>query len=152
MTLISVAAITGAHGIKGEVKVKSFTTNPIDFSKFGALHTKAGSTIEITRAKLAKDHFICSIKNIVDRNQAEALRGIELFIERAKLGAEPLLIDMVGKELINAGQSLGPVVGFQNFGAGDLAELESGLLVPVRFITIAEILTADLPAGFLDPE
>ncbi len=91
-----------------------------------------------------------------DRNQAEALAGTDLYVERKALPApaegEFYLADLVGKPVTAAGTVLGIVAGVQNYGAGDLLELESGELIPVAFVTVNDgTVTADLPEGFLDP-
>jgi 16S rRNA processing protein RimM len=153
--MILVAVITGAHGIKGEVKVKSFTSIPQAFSTYGALNSKDGSVFEFTKAKFAKDDFICTLKNVTTRNQSEALRGTELFIARNKLPKLPegefYLHDLSGKQVEAAGQTIGQVSGFQNFGAGELLELETGMLIPMRFVLeVGETVKVDLPEGYLE--
>ena len=155
--LVHVATITGAHGIKGEVKIKSLTAVAKDFASYGPLVTADGRVFEVGRAKQANDTFICTLKNILDRNHAEALRGTELFVAREKLPAlnagEVYLTDVEGKQAVADGKSLGRIVGFHNFGAGELMELEGGRLVPVSCITVvAEAVMLDLPDGFLDDE
>jgi 16S rRNA processing protein RimM len=155
--LIPVGVILGAHGIRGEVKVKSFTANPPAFATYGTLATADGRSFDIAKAKPASDHFICTLKSVTDRNQAEALKGTELLVAREKLPklaeGEFYLADLNGKHVEAAGNSLGVIVGFQNFGAGDLMELENGLLIPVSFITArGETVSIDLPEGYLDPD
>ncbi len=145
--------ITGAHGIKGEVKVKSLTEDPKAIGAYGPLQTADGRVIEFARIRAAKDFFIASVKGVADRNGAEALRGVELFGLREKMGAEVLLSDLVGKRFMDGSSVLGRITGFQNFGAGELAELDSGMLVPVRFIvSTGDDVVAELPEGFTNPE
>ncbi len=153
--LIPVGVILGAHGIRGDVKIKSFTADPSAFSSYGPLAASDGRIFEITKSKAATDHFICTLKGVTDRNQSEALKGTELLVAREKLPKLPegefYLSDLNGKELEAGGNSLGHIVGFQNYGAGDLMELQSGELVPVSFITrVAEKVLVDLPEGYLD--
>lgn len=153
--LIPVGVIMGAHGVRGEVKVKSFTADPKSFSSYGPLTTGDGRSFEIMKSKPAPDHFICTLRNVTDRNQAEALKGVELSVAREKLpklqDGEFYLSDLKDKHLMADGKSLGTIIGFQNYGAGDLMELESGLLVPVSFISkVDEQILADLPEGYLD--
>jgi 16S rRNA processing protein RimM len=156
MALILLGRITGAHGIRGAVKLTSFTQNPTDISKYGPLVTGDGRAIEITRLKPAKDEFIADLKDVRDRNAAEALKGAELFIAREKLPApkesEFYLGDLVGKTVLSDGVTLGTVASIENYGAGDLMELSSGELVPVAFIkTFGDAITVSLPVGYLDP-
>jgi 16S rRNA processing protein RimM len=146
-----IGRILGAHGIKGEVKLKSFTEDPKAIATYGPLQTADGAKIEIIRIKPAKEEFICTLKTVTDRNAAEALKGIDLFVDRARLPPEPLLADLIGKPVMHNGQHLGVIAGFQNFGAGELMELENGQLIPVRFVTSHDV-TVDLPDGFLDKD
>jgi 16S rRNA processing protein RimM len=148
--LVLLGRILGAHGIKGEVKIKSFTDDPKAIAAYGPLQGADGKVIEITRLKPAKDHFICTLTTVGDRNAAEALAATDLFVARAKLPAEPLLADLVGIKVSHNSSVLGSIVGFQNFGAGELIELDTGLLIPVRFATPGDPVTVDLPEGFLD--
>jgi 16S rRNA processing protein RimM len=153
--LVSVGVILGAHGIRGDVKIKSFTANPPAFASYGPLTASDGRVFEITKSKPATDHFICTLKNVTDRNQAEALKGTELLVAREKLPKLPdgefYLSDLNGKSVEAQSQSLGPVIGFQNYGAGDLMELESGMLIPVRFIkTVDATVHVNLPEGYLE--
>ena len=155
--MIPVCVIIGAHGIRGEVKVKSFTAIPSAFASYGPLTASDGHIFEIARSKPASGHFICTLKTVTDRNQAEALKGTELLVARDKLpklqDGEFYLSDLKDKDLVAEGKSLGPIIGFENYGAGDLMELESGLLIPVSFIrAVNAAVSVELPDGYLDPE
>ena len=82
---VLVGVIVGAHGIKGEVKLKSFTSDPVSIGRYGPLQSSSGKQFEISKLKAAKDGFIASLKNVNDRNEAETLKGVELFVAREKL-------------------------------------------------------------------
>ncbi len=153
--LIPVGVILGAHGIRGEVKIKSLTADPKAFTSYGPLVSADGRIFEISKSKPASDHFICTLKNVTDRNQSEALKGTELLVSRDKLPKLPdgefYLSDLNGKAVAAQSQNLGAVIGFQNYGAGDLMELDGGLLIPVRFIeTVDTAVHVNLPEGYLD--
>ena len=153
--LICVGIITGAHGIKGEVKLKSFTAAPEAIASYSPLLTAARGKIEIEKLRVQNDGFIAVLKNVRGRNAAETMKGTELFVERAQLpelGADEVyLSDLVGKSVAHDGSNLGTISGFQNFGAGELMELDTGLLIPAAFITSAgKIVDVSLPDGFLD--
>jgi len=155
--MIHVATIIGAHGIKGEVKLRSFTSDPKAFATYGPLVSKDGGTFEINKFRAQINDFICVLMNIADRNAAEALRGTELFVAREKLPAlkqgEIYLCDVQGKPAVVEGKDLGRIVGFQNFGAGELMELEGGMLIPVSSITsVSDMVTLNLPEGYLSEE
>lgn len=157
MSDILVGRIVDAHGIRGAVKLLSFTAVPADIATYGALHAADGRSFNILRMKPAKDVFIADLKGVTDRNVAEALKGTDLFVARSSLPAakagEIYLHDLVGKAVVSQGKALGIVAGFQNFGAGDLMELEDGQLIPVAFLgEAAEAVTVNLPEGFLDPD
>ena len=149
-TLILLGRITGAHGIRGEVKIKSFTGDPKAIASYGPLQTASGASVEILRLKPAKDEFICTLNNVNDRNAAENLRGTELFAARQNMPKDTLLSDLIGKQVLHNSCPLGTIKGFQNFGAGELIELDTGLLIPMRFATMGETVTVDLPDGFLE--
>lgn len=153
---ILIGRILGAHGIRGAVKLKSFAATPADIGRYTPLTANDGRSFEILRLKPAGDAFIADLKDVRDRNQAEALAGTDLYVERRALPApaegEFYLADLVGRPVTAAGTVLGIVAGVQNYGAGDLLELESGELIPVAFVTVNHgAVTADLPEGFLDP-
>jgi len=155
--LVHVATIIAAHGLKGEVKVKSFTSLPKAFASYSPLSAKDGRVFEIVKFRPQTDDFICILMNVSDRNAAEALRGTELFVAREKLPplkeGEFYLSDLQGKNCFAGVKALGPVVGFQNFGAGELLELESGILVPVSYVaSVGEGVILNLPDGYLDDE
>ena len=155
--MIHVATIVAAHGIKGEVKVKSYTAEPKGFAFYGPLSAPDGRKFEIKTVRPQKDDFLCTLNNITDRNAAEALRGTELFVAREKLpalkDAEFYLSDAQGKQAVVQGKDLGRVIGFQNFGAGELMELDNGMLIPIFYIaTIDDTVTLNLPEGYLEAE
>ena len=155
--MIHVVTIVAAHGIKGEVKVKSFTAVPKTFASYGPLVAKDGRAFEIKNVRPQKDEFLCVLNNIADRNAAEALRGTELFVSREKLPqlneGEIYLSDIQGKQAAADGKNLGRIMGFQNFGAGELMELEGGMLVPVSCIaSVGDTVTLNLPEGYLNDQ
>jgi 16S rRNA processing protein RimM len=161
--LILLGVITGAHGIRGEVKLRSFASDPKAIASYGPLQTKSGDKIEIARLKPQQDHFIAALKGVTDRNRAEALRGEELFIPRENLPptdeSEIYVADLIGKPVVLVdGQKLGTVVSIENYGAGDLLNVEADgrkdtVLIPLSddFVSIEDDkVTADLPEGYLD--
>jgi 16S rRNA processing protein RimM len=150
--LVLIARITAAHGVRGEVKIRSFTEVAKAFSSYGPLQTTSGEQVVILNSRPARDEFICTLKTVTDRNAAEALKGKNLYAARANLPAEPLLADFIGKPVSANSSVLGTISGFQNFGAGDLIELDNGLLIPLRFATLGDLTTVDLPDGFLDTD
>lgn len=158
--------ITGAHGIKGEVKLKSFTAEPEAIASYGALVTSRGESLEIEKLRTQKDGFIAVLKGVRDRNRAETLKGTELFLARAQLPEpeddEVYVHDLIGVSVVSiAGEKFGTVIAVPNFGAGDLLEIRRDgvaetVLVPFAQIYVPKIdlekaeLTLDLPETYLD--
>lgn len=87
-TRVCVAQIGAAHGLKGEVRLRSYTQEPADFAAYGALETEDRSRkLKVETARFAKDHFVVRFDGIDDRNAAEALRNVNLYIARETLPA-----------------------------------------------------------------
>lgn len=152
--LICVARIGAAHGVRGEVRLWSFTEDPLAVLHYGPLQTKDGSrTYEVTRAREAKDHLVATLKGITDRNAAERLNGLELYVPREQLPEteddEYYHADLIGLAAeTTAGEPLGRVIAIHNFGAGDIVEIAppagSTLLLP---FTNAVVPTVDIAGG-----
>ena len=164
--MVLVGHISGAHGIKGEVKLKSFTADPEAIATYGPLHTAAGGRIEILRLRAQKDGFIAALKGVGDRNAAEALKSSELFVARDALPdlgeGEVYLADLVGLPvLMKDGTRLGEVIGIENYGAGDLIDVKvegrrTSLLIPFAdgylLAVEGDAMVVDLPEGYLDED
>ena len=125
---ILLGRILGPHGVKGEVKIKSFTTNPLDVASYGAVMAPDGRRFNLLRARLQGDVVVAAIKGIADRNVAETLKGLELSVPREELPEtderEFYQADLVGLPVFDtAGDKVGKVAGFQHIGATDLIEI-----------------------------
>src|SRR5215213_3643809 len=160
---ILVGQIGQAHGLKGEVKLQSFTEEPADIARYGTLETESGSKLRIESSRPQKSGLIARFEGIDDRNKAEGLRGLKLYVGRERL--PPLEknsyyhADLIGLQArAPGGEVLGVVSGVVNFGAGDILELERGhrgntLLVPFAGAQVdlaAGVIEVDLPEGFLE--
>lgn len=128
--LIFVAQVGAAHGVRGEVKVTTFTADPMALAAYKTLMRQDGSpALTIASARPAKDGLVARLKGVDDRNAAEALRGLKLYISRDSL-PEPeedefYLADLIGLSVETAeGELLGKVKTVQDFGAGDLLEIQ----------------------------
>lgn len=126
---VLLAVVIGALGLKGEVRVKTFTAEPKGLARYGALHARDGRTFTITACRPTKDgEAVIALEGIADRNAAEALKGTELFVSRAALPAtqedEFYHADLIGLEAYDSeGRLAGKVSAIHNFGAGDVIEL-----------------------------
>lgn len=147
---ILLGVIGAAHGIKGEVRLKSYTEDPHAIATYGPLQMGDGTqSLIIVSARLQKSMLIVKIKGIDDRNQAEGLNGVKLFVERSQLPAvgdddEYYHTDIIGlKALTLEGEELGVVIAIPNFGAGDLLEIApkrgETLFIPFRHENVPEI-------------
>ena len=148
---ICVARIGAAHGVRGDVKLWSFTEDPAAVAHYGPLETQDGSRcFEIEALRAAKDHFVARIAGVNDRDAAEKLRNIELYIPRARLPkieeADTFYhADLVGLDAITPdGARVGTVHALHNFGAGDIIEIapaEGGdpLMLPFNETTVPKI-------------
>ena len=123
---VLMAAVIGAHGLKGEVKVKAFTSALDALNAYGPLHAKDGRrfTIEALRP-IADDEAVVAFAEIKDRNASEALKGTQLFVARDKLPKadddEFYHADLIGIEAFDSeGHRIGQVQSVQNYGAGDV--------------------------------
>lgn len=148
---ICVARIGAAHGVRGAVKLWTFTEDPLAVKHYGPLLTKDGARqFEVTHAREAKGHLVATLKGIATREEAERLNGLELYIAREKLpetdGDEYYHADLIGLNAVNAAnEPLGRVVAIHNFGAGDIIEIAppegATMLLP---FTNAVVPTVDL--------
>ena len=123
--LISLGTIATAHGIRGEVKLRSFTADPYDITSYGPLSDKTGKQYNITVTGGTKDALIARIEGVTTRDAAEALRNTELFVARDALPEtdehEYYHADLIGIKLsLESGEAFGTITGVHNFGAGDL--------------------------------
>ncbi len=125
---ILLGKIGAPHGIHGQLRVTSFTANPLNLGKYGPLHTSDGRQFTITKIRPAKNVLIVSFKQINTREEAENARGLELFVERAILPEnnddEFYLEDLIGLHVKDTdGGLIGKILAVPNFGAGDLLEI-----------------------------
>jgi 16S rRNA processing protein RimM len=154
---ICIGAISGAFGVTGEVRLKSFCTVPEDIASYGPLWSEDGSRqFRITLTRPVAGGLGARIAGVSDKDEADALRGTSLFIDRAKLPSLPddefYHADLIGLDAIDTGgEMLGKVLAVHNHGAGDIIEIssmrhKSALLLP---FTKAIVPNVDLSAGRL---
>ena len=151
---ICVARIGAAHGVRGAVKLWTFTEDPLAVKRYGPLTTKDGARqFEVASAREANGHLVATLKGVATREEAERLNGLELYITREKLPAtdedEYYHADLIGLAAVNtADEPIGRVTAIHNFGAGDIIEIApphgTTLLLP---FTNAVVPTVDLANG-----
>lgn len=127
--LLLMGRIGAAHGIKGEVRIQSFTEDPMALVSYGPLETnRPGLVIRILAARTTTNVLVARIEGVNDRNAAEKLNGVELYVDRALL-PEPDEDDYYHADLLGLraqladGTALGTVAAVPNFGAGDILEI-----------------------------
>ena len=157
---VCIGVIAGAHGVNGLVRVKSFTADPEDVAAYGPVTDAAGLRrfrIEVTGA--ARDMLLARIEGVADRNAAEALRGVELHVERDRLPApdadEFYHADLIGLSARSTdGSEIGSVTALYDYGAGDMIEIRTaGGRVELLPFTKSVVPEVDLEHGFvvIDP-
>jgi 16S rRNA processing protein RimM len=158
---ICVARIGAAHGIKGEVRLWSFTADPAAVADYGPLESEDGTQrFEIEAMRPAKDHLVARLSGVGDRDAAERLVNTRLYVARERLPApEPgefYHADLIGLRVEGRdGAALATIVGIHDFGAGDLLELRplgggGTVLMPFNAQTVPEV---DIAGGrvVIDP-
>jgi 16S rRNA processing protein RimM len=158
---VCVGAITGAFGVRGEVRLKSFCAQAADIAAYGPLTTEdGGRSFDITLTRPVAAGFAARLSGVTSKEAADALRGTRLFAPRTALPGlgddEFYHADLIGLDAFDTGGApLGKIAAVLNHGAGDLLELrgqglKSPLLVP---FTRAIVPTVDLAMGrvIIDP-
>jgi 16S rRNA processing protein RimM len=147
--------IAGAHGIRGEVLIKTHTERPESIAAYGPLSDESGArSFLISRARATAKGVIARIDGVGDRNAAEALKGMELFVDRERLPApaddEFYFADLVGLAAVSPdGAPIGTIVSVQNYGAGDLLEIKLDGQRSTELVPFADafVPSVDLAAG-----
>ena len=161
---VLLGVVTSAHGLKGQFKVKSFTDPPANLVDYGNVALPSGQLLNLQLVGMHRELLICSAREIKDRTEAEAIQKQELTVLRKALPPikenEIYQSDYIGFMVIAADKKpIGLVVGFHNFGAGDLIEVKpkdsmsvflpfSGFLEQVNMSE--KQLVMNIPDGLLD--
>lgn len=152
---ILLGRVADAHGIRGEVLIHAFTSAPEAIGAYGPLSDAGGvRSFEIRIVRLTPKGVVARLVGITDRNAAEALKGVGLYVERDRLPVasegEYYHADLIGLAAVNAeGRPIGQIVAVPNYGAGDLLEIRlagSGKteLIPFTEVFVPEV---DIASG-----
>ena len=150
---ICVGQIGAAHGVHGQVRLRSFTADPQAVANYGPFETEGGQVIAIEALRPVKDHFVATLAGIRDRDAAARLVNAKLFVPRDRLpeigeADEFYYADLVGLSAVNpAGEKLGTVIGVHNFGAGDLIEVRLDASDRTDLIAFNEINVPKIDLG-----
>lgn len=167
-TLICIGAIKGVHGVRGQVRVISYASQPEDIFAYAPLtDEKGGQVFALTFRGMGNDHFIAAIEGVTTREAAEKLKGTKLFVPRDLLPEEEedeyYHADLEGMDVRDdKGASLGRVVAVHDYGAGPFLEVQppkgKTFMVPFKdeFVPVVDadagFLTTLLPEGWLTEE
>jgi 16S rRNA processing protein RimM len=153
---ICVGVVTGPHGVTGAVRVKSFTAQPENIAAYGTLADESGrQSFALRVVGVAKGVLIARLSGVADRNRAEELRGLRLYLPRSALPPpeeeEYYHADLIGLEAVRRdGTPVGRVRAVHDFGAGDTIEIERPGAPPAMVpFTRAVVPVVDLDAGRL---
>lgn len=151
---ICVGAISGAFGVRGEVRIKSFCADPAAIGDYNPLTTEDGKTYDLGITRAIKGGFAAKISGVEDKEAADALRSTRLYARRDQLPNLPddefYHSDLIGMTAVDTGgEALGKVKSVLNHGAGDILEITGkGLKEPVLLpFTKAAVPTVDLASG-----
>ena len=152
---VCLGQIGAAHGIRGEVRLHSFTSDPAAIASYGPLESEDGRVFEIESLRPAKNHFVARLAGIGDRNTAERLANVKLYVPRDRLpqstqADEFYHADLIGLAVVDrSGKRLGTVIAIHNFGAGDLIEVrpDAGNNTELVPFDEANVPGGDLAAG-----
>ncbi len=164
---ILMGRIGAAHGIKGEVRITAFTEDPLSIADYDPLETdRPGLSISIAKARVAKTVVIATLKGISDRNGAEKLNGVSLYVDRDRLDQpdedEFYHADLIGLEVrLGDGSVLGTITAVENFGSDDLldvklSETRKSVYLPFTKAVVPQLhiaegyVVAEPPEGWLE--
>ena len=163
---VLLGVVVAAHGIRGDVRIKSFAGEPMDIGAYGPLSDETGTKHwQVEPRAESKGAVIAHIEGVNDRNAAEALKGLRLYVEREALPQtgerEWYQADLIGLTVVGTdGRDWGRVLSFHDYGAGSSMEVSGGdgkaVVVPFTRATVSEVdvgqgrIVIDPPSGLVD--
>ena len=158
---VLLGVVAAPHGVRGLVRIKSFTEDPMAIAAYGPLSDETGRTAyRVEALSAARGAVLARIDGVADRTAAEALRGLRLYVERDALPdageREWYEADLVGLPVVGRdSRDWGKVIAFHDFGAGPVMEVSGGVMLPFTDEAVPEIdieggkVVVDPPAGLL---
>jgi 16S rRNA processing protein RimM len=158
---VLLGVVAAPHGVRGLVRIRSFTEDPMSVAAYGPLSDESGKKeYRVEALSAARGAILARIEGVADRTAAEALRGLRLYVERDRLPEtgerEWYEADLIGLTVIGAdGRDWGKVVAFHDFGAGSVMEVSGGLMLPFTDEAVPKIdveggrIMVEPPAGLL---
>jgi 16S rRNA processing protein RimM len=144
--------ILRAHGTRGEVAILAYTARPQDIAAYGALSASDGSLYTIASARVTAKGVIARLQGVDDRTAAEALKDVELYVERGRLPpageGEFYHADLIGSAAVDGeGKAIGKIVAVHNFGAGDILEVAMTDSRATEFVPFSETHVPNVDVG-----
>lgn len=154
---VTLAAVIGAHGVTGEVRLKLFGDGPESLRAYKVLYA-GDRPLTLKSVRTGSNGAVARFAEIGDRNAAEALRGVEITVPRSALPplaeGEYYHVDLIGLPCVSdAGEALGHIVTVENFGAGDILEIERPTepnAKPRRFMVPIHAATIEADQAIID--
>ena len=158
---VLLGVVAAPHGVRGLVRIKSYTEDPMSVAAYGPLSDETGKrAYRVEALSAARGAVLARIEGVADRTAAEALRGLRLYVERERLPGtgerEWYEADLVGLSAIGRdGRDWGKVIAFHDFGAGSVMEVSGGVMLPFTDEAVPEIdiaggkVVVEPPAGLL---
>jgi 16S rRNA processing protein RimM len=138
--MILVGRVAGGFGVRGEVRITTFTEDPLSLNRYGALKREDGTDApKLKSVRAAKGGVIARVEGVETKDAADALRGLRLYVPREALPKpakdEFYLTDLIGLRVEGLdGAALGVVAAVPNFGAGDILEIDKGDGTPTWYL------------------
>ena len=158
---VLLGVVAAPHGVRGLVRIRSFTEDPMAIASYGALSDETGQKqYRVEALSAVKGAVLARIEGVADRTAAEAARGLRLYVERSALPAtaeqEWYEADLIGLAAVGRdGRDWGKVIAFHDFGAGSMMEVSGGVMLPFTDEAVPEIdiaggkVVVEPPAGLL---
>ena len=158
---VLLGVVAAPHGVRGLVRIRSFTEDPMAIASYGALSDETGrKQYRVEALSAVKGAVLARIEGVADRTAAEAVRGLRLYVERSALPAtgeqEWYEADLIGLAAVGRdGRDWGKVVAFHDFGAGSVMEVSGGMMLPFTDEAVPEVdveggkVVIDPPVGVL---
>ena len=158
---VLLGVVAAPHGVRGLVRIKSYTDDPMAVAAYGPLSDETGKrAYRVEALSAARGAVLARIEGVADRTAAEALRGLRLYVERERLPEtgerEWYEADLVGLSAVGRdGRDWGKVIAFHDFGAGSVMEVSGGVMLPFTDEAVPEIdiaggkVVVEPPAGLL---
>ena len=163
---VCVAAVAGAYGVRGDVRLKVFTSDPAAVAEYAPLDDETGRSFDLTLGAPVRGGYAARLSGVTSKEAADALRGTRLFVPRERLPTLPddefYHADLIGLEVVDTGGArLGRVRAVLDHGAGDLLEIappggSRTILLPFTRATVPTVdfaagrIVADPPEGLID--